>query len=532
MNQLDHNQSQINDELEELWALVDEEPAYVTQQLEQLETKRINADIKSKCHIVKSFLNLRKNELTQTAQNIYQAKSLVTIMQDVWYVRLLRVQAGLNFYLGNQEQQFQCLKENLEKSLMLGIAAEICPSYINLGYYYATQSNLRQASEHILKAEAYIYNDRSKIAFHVNLGWVYLKQKAFQESESEFLIALDLCQANKIFRYSIFALHRLAELEFSRNCYQKGISYCQQGIALAHKHKESAVHLELMLGEFFLAEDKLEDAESFALKALESFENEKHEAQASAHELLSRIYKHNCQYKKALEHFEKHSFYKNEQVSTQSLMKQKALEVIYETEVLKREKETIELKNRELQSYIQELEILNEKVKELSIRDALTGLYNRRYLFEQAENILKLSRRYGRSLTVVMLDIDHFKSINDRFFHATGDLVLKIVAQLLQAGLRDADPIARYGGEEFAILLPETALAGAVLACERLRKSIEYYDWSSIHADLKVTVSIGLASDTSCETVEALFSLADAQLYEAKRSGRNKLAYAQKSAAI
>ncbi len=521
-----NNDMQALAELHKLWDAADEQPDKVIERLNTIKDNDPSIVIKAQCQVIEAFLNFRKNEITQTAKLIYQAKAVISGKRDLWEVRMLRVLALLYYALGNKEQQFRYHTENLELALEVNDLPELSTSYLNLAYYFISLAKFDQAYKHIKKAEPYIDSNKTEVVFHANLGWLYCKQEAFTKSETEYLKALECSQRYEIHRYTILIFYRLSELELSRKHFTQGIKYCLQALELAEEKKESTVLLELMLSELYVELEQYDKAESFARTALKHCEQEKLDALPSAYQLLSRINKQKRRYKKALEYQELYSIHKDKQASDQSKMKQQALEVIYQTEVLKGEKKLIEEKNAQLKSYIQELEILNEKVKELSIRDALTGLYNRRYLFEQAENILKLSRRYGRSLTVVMLDIDHFKGINDRFFHSTGDLVLKIIAQLLQAGLRDADPISRYGGEEFAILLPETALEGAVLACERLRKSIESYDWSSIDADLKVTVSIGLASDMSCETVEALFSLADARLYEAKRSGRNRLAYA------
>lgn len=122
-----------------------------------------------------------------------------------------------------------------------------------------------------------------------------------------------------------------------------------------------------------------------------------------------------------------------------------------------------------------------------------------------------------------MCDIDNFKSINDTFSHQTGDMVLIKVAELFKKGLREADVLARYGGEEFVLLMPTTVLNNAVRLCERLCQSIANYSWQDIHPDLKVTVSMGVANDPSCNNYEKLIAQADLKLYEAKRSGKNKV---------
>jgi diguanylate cyclase (GGDEF)-like protein len=121
-----------------------------------------------------------------------------------------------------------------------------------------------------------------------------------------------------------------------------------------------------------------------------------------------------------------------------------------------------------------------------------------------------------------MLDIDHFKAINDRYSHQTGDAVLQTVARLLRHQARDVDVIARYGGEEFALILPETPLDEAVAAADRLRRAIAAYPWAADYPDLAVTVSIGVVAGEPGDCPAAALRRADAYLYEAKRRGRNR----------
>jgi diguanylate cyclase (GGDEF)-like protein len=153
--------------------------------------------------------------------------------------------------------------------------------------------------------------------------------------------------------------------------------------------------------------------------------------------------------------------------------------------------------------------------------DVLTGLANRRYLDLHLPAMFDQMRAEDRGLGIALADIDHFKGINDRYSHAIGDDVLRTVGKILRAACRPSDMAVRYGGEEFVLMLPDTRLAHARAACQRLRAAVAGYPWTEIHAGLKVTVSIGVTDDQGQANAAAMLSSADAQLYEAKRAGRN-----------
>ncbi len=164
-----------------------------------------------------------------------------------------------------------------------------------------------------------------------------------------------------------------------------------------------------------------------------------------------------------------------------------------------------------------------EQLRRLSVRDALTNLYNRRYFDEQGALLFERAVRYNRPLTVMIGDIDHFKSVNDTLSHAMGDEVLRQIAEILSSKVRAADMVARYGGEEFVVAFPETTLPQAITTCDMLRGRIESFDWGKLHPGLKITISMGLCADTLVKDIHAMVEVADSYLYKAKQSGRNRV---------
>jgi len=169
---------------------------------------------------------------------------------------------------------------------------------------------------------------------------------------------------------------------------------------------------------------------------------------------------------------------------------------------------------------------LYEEVERLAITDGLTGLYQHRYFQEKLENEIRRGLRYNHPTSLLMIDIDHFKLLNDTYGHQVGDEVLKRLAEIFKSRAREHDTVARYGGEEFAIILPVTPKEGALSAAERLRKSIEATQFDVDGYSLRITVSIGVAScPQDARTREELIGKADKALYAAKRSGRNAVCY-------
>ena len=185
----------------------------------------------------------------------------------------------------------------------------------------------------------------------------------------------------------------------------------------------------------------------------------------------------------------------------------------------------------ELRTAKEALEQALIREQELSQKDGLTGITNRRYLFELAERKLAIAARYDQSLAVIMFDIDHFKQVNDVFGHDMGDKILKHVVQTARAELRTADVIGRYGGEEFIILLPMTNAQQAYPLAERIRTIVAGTGVPSETGNVSVTLSVGIVEmiyGPQAETVEDLFRRADKAMYGAKFTGRDRTVIGQK----
>jgi diguanylate cyclase (GGDEF)-like protein len=163
------------------------------------------------------------------------------------------------------------------------------------------------------------------------------------------------------------------------------------------------------------------------------------------------------------------------------------------------------------------------RLVEAALRDPLTGVYNRRHLDERLEAEYSASRRHGSPLSLLVVDVDHFKTVNDTHGHLAGDAALKMVARALSEGLRKEDLLARYGGEEFVVIARGSDLAGATQFAERLRERIESARCMWNGKELRVTASIGVAQLGPGMTVQQWIDAADRGVYQAKHGGRNRV---------
>lgn len=160
-----------------------------------------------------------------------------------------------------------------------------------------------------------------------------------------------------------------------------------------------------------------------------------------------------------------------------------------------------------------------EKTEQLAIRDSMTGLYNHLYIVSRLEEEIGRSARYQTPLSIIIVDLDHFKKINDTFGHLMGDTVLKQVSKVIKSQCRTVDKIGRYGGDEFLVILPETSMENASKLATRLRDSIQKLKFGQ---PVEVTISQGIAGYEQGETADAMIERADTNLYTAKNSGRNQ----------
>ena len=410
--------------------------------------------------------------------------------------RALNYVAIMHEELGDFEQAIRCYTRSLEMIRMNGDADMEGRVLANLGDAYVTMRENSLASSCLTRAVEVL----RPLGAHSLYGWCLLALARLHMNCGEDE------QAGEVLEQALAAAEKGGA--------KRTLAETLAGIGI----------LRAKLGDYVQAQQYLYRALSLAEEAQVNREIYKiNHALADVHEQFGN-------FERALEHHKQ--FQRTRSAVYDELAKAKisSLTSQFELEKSRQAQEISHLKNVELAHAYEELKELHlrleeqtRELQEMSIRDDLTGVHNRRYLDQRLAEEFARARRYRSALTVAMWDADRFKEINDRLSHAVGDAVLKRLAEVVGQRIRQSDILVRYGGEEFVIVFLETRRTEALIAAEEIRAAVEHHDWSQIHPELQVTISMGLSDDLSVTAWDELLAKADAKLYEAKVSGRNRV---------
>ena len=310
----------------------------------------------------------------------------------------------------------------------------------------------------------------------------------------------------------------LGEAERARNCLLRGVDAAQ---ALAARPAQA--RLELRLARLDRLAGAFDAAAAHLARALEGLaEGQSQHDLAAAHLEHSELMEARQDWRRALESFKRHAALHETAVRSQADARAQVLAMRRDIERSRTEAALLRRRNEELQHSMTQLSDEAGKFRRQAMEDPLTGLANRRQL---EAGVAQLGRRWPDvPLMLLIVDVDHFKRINDNWSHAAGDEVLKTFAALLRAQSRPHDVLARIGGEEFVVALGgAVSTTRALLVAERLRATIEGHDWSALQPGMRVTASIGVSARAPGEALAVALERADKALYECKRGGRNQV---------
>jgi len=309
-------------------------------------------------------------------------------------------------------------------------------------------------------------------------------------------------------------------------------------LAIKHGYRALALLCDSNRAEILVHAGRHHQAIPILLVSLErAQDNYSNSLVCDLHRQLYRSYKARGSMPEALAHHEKFHVLVKEQLeqrsNAQSRLLLNRLELDQARFGAERARSEADLLRLRAEQFAIEKASLEAEARELGRRalsDPLTGLGNRRKVDHTLPMLLSHAQHRGESLALAVLDVDHFKGVNDRFGHPVGDAVLKALADILRGALSGADLVARTGGEEFMFALANLPREQALAACERLRRTVETYAWDDIAPGLVLTVSIGLCTDVDRRTADDLVNIADLALYRAKNAGRNRVAAADEPA--
>ncbi|UBV45450.1 tetratricopeptide repeat protein (plasmid) [Deinococcus taeanensis] len=444
----------------------------------------------------------------------------------------------------NTERAVEYCLRALEISRQLGEKQWQAKAQNNLGLLYKHQRNYVQSIESFLEALAVHteeHNQFEMLLCHYNLADTCLEAGQWQAAAEHATQARRLAMAATHHELEMVATSTLARaLDMQGNAAQALDLHaeawriaCEE---LEGRTTEATVWTALRYAQGLLNSGKLQCALARAKEAVEAAdEMQAARLSVEAHRTLAAAYEANGESPQALAHLKVAHDRDLELYQRESIRRAEALMAHHQAERARATAESYRLRTVELASANVELEKANSektallkalqeqsKMLERQLReDGLTGVFNRRHIEEHLAQEFEQHQHSGRPLSVLMIDLDFFKQINDRFSHPVGDEVLRITARLFKDACRKNDRVGRYGGEEFLIVLPGTQPKEACELAERIRQRVRTYPWHELHPDLKVTLSQGVCGRTDVANHERMLALADEKLYEAKHAGRD-----------
>ena len=511
--------------LEKAWALRDNDPAASQRLLESLDTDRLDPSLVAPRLTVQAFLLAREGKISEALALALEAESISPREAvTTWRARNSLVLGGLysgapnSTVIGYLDQAIREATELNDRDLLFG-------SYHDLALQFLHAHDWPMAISTFDKAEEFVDDNVDRQSFlALNRAELFLRQER-PEAALEQLANLpnrhtDGAEVTSL-AFFISELKAVAAAWVGRLDEAEGAIEQTNELSRLLGRPSECVHLAQARLLLHRGEHEA------ALKVLDDFEENEPENLADGAGMLSQvridIALDRADYKQAYLELKRASDHEQRvRAGTQASLNE--LQLGQESDRLRKQAESLQATNAELAASMKELRELHHQVLEVSVRDSLTRLFNRRQLFVEAGLLMRLARRHDRPFSLAMVDVDHFKSVNDQHFHSTGDAVLCELADILTSQARESDLVGRYGGDEFVVLLPEVDLEGAQVLCERIRRAVEVNDWEQLKPGLKVTVTIGIAQSAARESAEDLLHRADQRLFVAKKLGRNQVA--------
>lgn len=484
--------------------------------------------------VIQGSINLGRDRLDESLKQNIQALAILREMPaqpamiDAWITI-----CWIYLSLGEFPTAFDYALMGLQLARELGVREREASALDALGSTYGYSGEYKNSVEnheealHILRE---LGNRQAEAMALNNMACSLLDMGKYADAYIASDKSLELAEELGFFEEELAFATTIADILTKMGAYEKAATHLQEAFNKT-RDKDlqptqadiliSMARLNMAQGDFAAAEPFLSQALSIARRF--DFKND----QMVCHQLLSETYEHIDSPVRALEHFKQYFALKEATTGAETARKIAMLKAANQLEISKRETEIYRVQNLELQQEIEERKRAETLLEDLAIRDPLTNTLNRRQFSMLANSEIEKASRQNHPLSALMIDIDNFKEVNDKFGHLVGDHVLTSVAAVIQSILRESDIVGRYGGDEFAILLPETSETRAFEVAERLRNAIGQAKFEGPNGSLNVTISLGVAQlakprKKAGTVLDELQHQADQALYAAKRAGRNQ----------
>lgn len=484
--------------------------------------------------LAKAYLNLaraynQRGNYVESMSCLVKARPLYEELGDEGGLMWVHNELGrLYFFISDYPQAMDHYLQTLELSRKIGHANREAASLNNIGQLYNSIGSYEQALENLLQGleiatrsgdrwvEGFLLGSLAESNYHL---------RDYEKSLDFGRRSLHLARGHKLPSLINGALQVLSWTHFEMGDYEAARGCLEEilNTAKANGDKRGMAEAWKSMGEQANRKGEHQKAAEFLVRAREKAQELGERAmEANCLRGLAEAYKGQGLYLEAYESLEGHYRINQELYNEKSDLRLRMLSVAHRLENLKREAEIYRLRNMMLQRELEDHKKSRADLEYLANHDHLTGVFNRRYFFRQGAKLLAGCQAGHQPFCLLMLDIDHFKQVNDRHGHLVGDEVLRAVAEVLRQNLRPMDLICRYGGEEFAILLPEMDEEQAGRLSQRLCQIISQKSLEINEQKVVTSVSFGVAQALSHrENLKNLVSKADRALYKAKSAGRN-----------
>ena len=524
-------QNSLATEIESAWNLRESDPTTALETVRLLQVRIPPGSLEdARVLIVEAACLWRKFNFTDMMARLVTAFEILKNENDyLWLARLQgRISVGLTS-AGDMAGAYKHLHLQLAAASAASNSAqqheELFTVFHNMGRHFFVREDYKRADQCYQRCYQYLQaHDITNVLLKQNHAETIARLGNLSLAVTKLDEAMALAKQHPPNRSVVYALGVKSWILIEQRHFRQAEETLLYAIEYATDNDIPDAQLRMKLATLHLQQQQY----SKALKDLRPVEEiirkrgDKHD-RANYHKFMSQVLEARKNYKASLAHFKIYHQEQQDINSSKASSRAQAENLIDRLEDIRRKSTQLERENLALKDTVNRYKSLHEEARELSERDPLTGLYNRRALEEIADNIIELTASNESTVVVAVIDLDHFKRINDTYGHHVGDQVLVQFTKLIIATFRSADCISRYGGEEFVLVLPHTSEANARDALYRLRMSVSQHDWVFSENRLSVTFSAGISSSSEHETFESLFRKADSALYVAKAMGRDRI---------